>query len=86
MNGVDISAVEVPRSMSLMIPDILLNLVPRNSVTSNVIGASVFVPENKILMENAKKFGLVEVEDTSDDAEDDDGFAMSAPFTRLADD
>ena len=78
--------VEVRRSMSLMTPDILLNLVSRNSFTSNVTGASMFVPENTILTENAKKFGLVEKEHHSDNGDEDDGgFAMSTPFMTLVD-
>jgi len=71
--------VEVQRSMSLMIRDILLNLVPRNSRTSNITGACIFVPENTILSENAKKFGLRErVMDDGD--EDNGGFGMYNPL------
>jgi len=46
----------------------------------------MFVPENTILTENAKKFGLVEKEHHSDNGDEDDGgFAMSTPFMTLAD-
>ena len=63
-----------------MILDILLNLVLQNSLTSNVIGACIFVPENTILSENAKKFGLFEKEPMFDDGDEDDGgFGMSTP-------
>jgi hypothetical protein len=60
-----------------MILDILLNLVLRKSLTSNVIGACIFVPENTTLSENAKKFGLLEKEPDGD--EEDGGFGMSTP-------
>jgi hypothetical protein len=67
--------------MSLVILDILLNLVPRNPLTFNVIGACIFVPENTILSENAKKFGLLEKEPKSDDGDEEDGgFGMSTPI------
>ena len=73
--------VEVQRSTSLVILDILLNLVLQNSLTSNVIGACIFVSENTILSENAQKFGLFEKEPMSDDGDEDDGgFGMSNPL------
>ena len=72
--------VEVQRSTSLVILDIRLNLVPHNSLTSDVVGACIFVPENTILSENAKKFGLLEKEPMSNDGDEEDGgFGMSTP-------
>ena len=48
-----------------------------------MLGASIFVPENKILVENAKKFGLVNKLEkyVGENEDEDEGFGM---FTILA--
>ena len=64
--------------MCSMIRNILSNWVELLPIQSNLLGASIFVPDNRILVQAAEDFGLEMslLKVVSDDDDDDDDIGM----------